>query len=77
MPKTIPKSMKNQCKIHARKSDAKNMENHQKWMPKGSQKTLKIDKKTIRKKGWKKEEMPQVGPGAESLPEVPGGAQLS
>ena len=32
----MPKSMENQCKIHARKSDAENMENHQKWRLKGS-----------------------------------------
>ena len=31
--------MKNQCKIHARKSDAKHMENHPKMSSKGSQKS--------------------------------------
>ena len=29
--KIIPKSMKKQCKIHARKSDATNMTKHHKW----------------------------------------------
>ena len=37
MSKTIPTSMTNQCKIHARKSDAKHMENHPKMSSKGSQ----------------------------------------
>ena len=37
LPKSISKSMKNQCKIHARKRDAKNIEISQKWSPKGSQ----------------------------------------
>ena len=49
-PKSMPKSRKNQCKIHARKSDAKNMENHQQLSPKGSQKPLTINKKRGPKK---------------------------
>ena len=36
--------MKNQCKIGARKSDVKMMENERKWSPNGSQNPLKIEK---------------------------------
>ena len=36
--KSIPKSMKNQCEFHARKSDAKKRENHEQWSPKESKK---------------------------------------
>ena len=36
--------MKNQCKIDARKSDAKIMKNERKWSPKGSQNPCKIEK---------------------------------
>jgi hypothetical protein len=46
----MPKSMKNQCKIHARKSGAKNIENHQNWSRKGSQKPSQINKKRGPKK---------------------------
>ena len=42
--KTIQKSMKNQCKIDARKSDAKMMKKERKWSPNGSQNPLKIHK---------------------------------
>ena len=41
---SIRKSMTNQCKIDARKSDAKMMENERKWSPNGSQNPLKINK---------------------------------
>ena len=34
MPTSIPKSMNNQCRIYARKSDVRNAEHHQKWSPK-------------------------------------------
>ena len=38
VPKIDGKSIKNQCKNDARKSDAKMMENYPKWMPKGGPK---------------------------------------
>ena len=50
--KTIPKSMKNPCKIDARKSDAKIMKNERKWTPNGSQNPLKV-KKIGKKRGPK------------------------
>ena len=53
--KSMPKSMKNQCKFHARKSDAKNIENHQNWSPKGSHEPSKINKKWGKKKDAKNE----------------------
>ena len=37
--KPIPKSMKNQCKIYTRKSDATNIEKHRKWSRKGNPKS--------------------------------------
>ena len=42
--KSIPKLMKTQCKFHTRKSEANNLENHPKWSPKGSHKSVKIIK---------------------------------
>ena len=39
--------MKQQCKIHARKSDANNTENDQKWSSKGAQKHPKTYNKFI------------------------------
>ena len=38
IPKFIPKSMKHRSRIYARKSDAKNIENHLKWSSKRIQK---------------------------------------
>jgi hypothetical protein len=40
---SIPKSMKNQCKFHARKSDGKSIKKQQTWTPKGNQKQRKFD----------------------------------
>ena len=45
--------MTNQCKIHARKSYAKNIENHQKWSSKGNQKQSKAYQKSVPKKDRK------------------------
>ena len=59
----MPKSMKKQCKIHARKSDAKNMENHPKSDPKGRSKVRKNWKNNDAKKGRKKTEIPQKARG--------------
>ena len=42
--KTIQKSMKNPCKIDARKSYANIMKNERKWSPIGSQNPLKNNK---------------------------------
>ena len=39
--KSVPKSMQNLYKFHTRKSDAKNIENHQKLSSKGSQQPFK------------------------------------
>ena len=36
-PKSVTKSMRNQCKTHARKSYVKNTENHPNWSRKGGQ----------------------------------------
>jgi hypothetical protein len=46
-PKSIPKSMKNRYKFHARKSDVKNIENHQKWSRKGSRNEEKTYQKLM------------------------------
>ena len=37
--------MTNQCKIHARKNDTKNITKQQKWNNKGNRKPLQIEKK--------------------------------
>ncbi len=56
----MPKSMKHLCKIHARKSDAKNIENDQQMEPKRDAKTIKFQFKNNAKKiTWK--------PGKEEL----------
>ena len=38
--------MNNQCRVYARKNDAKNIENHRTWNPKGMQQSINICKKT-------------------------------
>ena len=38
IPTSIPQSTKSRSRIYARKSDAKNKENHSKWSSKGIQK---------------------------------------
>ena len=40
--------MENQCKIDARKSDAKMMKKERKWSPNGSQNPVKIEKSAIK-----------------------------
>jgi hypothetical protein len=45
-PKSIPKTMKNRHKFHARKSDAKNIEKHNNW----SRKDPDNEEKTIKKR---------------------------
>jgi len=45
-PKSIPKTMKNQYKFHARKSDAKNIEKLKNLSRKESRKSRKNDKKS-------------------------------
>ena len=42
--KNIQKSMKNPCRIDARKSDTKIMKNERKWSPNGSRNPPKIEK---------------------------------
>ena len=60
--------MQNQCKIHARKSDAKNMKNHPKNDTKRMSKVRKRCKKTMRKKHRKTEGPPHLCPGTPVLP---------
>ena len=55
-PNSIPKSMKTPYKFHARKSDAKNTENHQTCTPKGSPKPLRIHPKINPKNIIRKED---------------------
>ena len=57
--------MKNQCKIHARKSDAKHMENHPQMSSKGDQKPSRnLSKIGSKKRSKKKKEMPEKPGGA-------------
>ena len=68
--------MKKRDKFHARKSDAKNMENHPKWIPKGSQnpgKFVKINEKNYVEKRSKKRDNPG---SPRKLPQVPGDTQI-
>ena len=58
----MPKSMKKQCKIDARKSDAKNMKKHQKSDPQRRSKVMKNWKNIDVKKRSKKERIPILGP---------------
>jgi hypothetical protein len=51
-PEIDAKSMENLCKIHPRKSNAKNMKKHRKWSPKGNQNLWKCDKKRGSKIRW-------------------------
>jgi hypothetical protein len=54
-PTSIPKSMKKRYNNYARKSDASNIEKHQKWSSKEDQQQSKPYQKSIRKKDWKNE----------------------
>ena len=60
IPKFISKSIKKQDKLHCRKSDAKNKENHQTWNPKGSRKRLESNKKQDQTNDGKKEAPPNL-----------------
>jgi hypothetical protein len=56
-PESIPKSMKNRYKFHARKSDVKNIEKHQQWTRKGG----RNERNTYRKEMGKKVEKTNPG----------------
>ena len=59
-PKSVTKSMKNPCKIHARKRYVKNTENHQNWSRKGGQNRGKTSQKYMWKKDQKEDARPTL-----------------
>ena len=72
-PKSITKSMNNQCRIHARRSDAKKRENQKNWSPKGSRKPSQIAEQINATKWYKKKTLP----GKPGGPLVPGDIQIN